>query len=270
LYLGPEMTQQRDLSWFEGSRIYDISSDGRVILFEELTYGAPRNPAIYLRKTDGSPAVRLGDGNRPALSPDGKWVACIVSEAGRTVLTLLPTGAGVPRSIGPSGMHYEHVEWFPAGDKILFEGNETNRPVRSYVQDLNGGKAAPLTPHGVIASRISPDGNYAIVASGRKLSLLRVQGGAARPLPDLEPGEELLRWSEENRYLFLQKANGPAALDILRLDLVTGRRQPWRLLTTPDSVGVQIAQVVMTPDGGSYAYSFQRDISTLYLVEGLS
>jgi hypothetical protein len=34
-------------------------------------------------------------------------------------------------------------------------------------------------------------------------------------------------------------------------------------------VGVQIGQVVMTPDGKSYAYSFQRDTSTLYLAEGL-
>jgi hypothetical protein len=34
-------------------------------------------------------------------------------------------------------------------------------------------------------------------------------------------------------------------------------------------VGVQIWQVVLTPDGNSYAYSYQRDISTLYLAEGL-
>jgi hypothetical protein len=28
-------------------------------------------------------------------------------------------------------------------------------------------------------------------------------------------------------------------------------------------------QVVMTPDGSAYAYSFERDISTLYVAEGL-
>ena len=66
----------------------------RRILFVEMSYGQPRNTAIYLRKTDGSPAVRLGDGNRPLLSPDGKWVACIVSDGPKTKLTLLPTGAG--------------------------------------------------------------------------------------------------------------------------------------------------------------------------------
>jgi hypothetical protein len=34
-------------------------------------------------------------------------------------------------------------------------------------------------------------------------------------------------------------------------------------------VGVQIREVVMTPDGNAYAYSFQRDISTLFLAGGL-
>ncbi len=98
-----------------------------------------RNPAIYLRKTDGSPAVRLGDGNRPALSPDGKWVACILNNGPKTELTLLPTGAGEARNISTPGMHYERVEWFPDGQKLLFTGNEPGRRMRTYLQDVRGG-----------------------------------------------------------------------------------------------------------------------------------
>jgi hypothetical protein len=51
--------------------------------------------------------------------------------------------------------------------------------------------------------------------------------------------------------------------------VATGRKELWKELKTPDPVGVQIIQVVMTPDGASYAYSFQRDITTLYLADGL-
>ena len=29
--------------------------------------------AVYVRKTDGSPAVLLGEGGAVSLSPDGKW-----------------------------------------------------------------------------------------------------------------------------------------------------------------------------------------------------
>jgi serine/threonine protein kinase len=269
LALAPGARQERDLAWFDASRIYDISDDGKTILFVELTYGQSRNPAIYLRKTDGSPAVRLGDGNRPALSPDGKWVACIVSDGARTSLTLLPTGAGIARSIGSSEMHYERVEWFPDGGKILFEGNLPNRPPRTYIQDLNGGMPMALTPEGVVASRVSPDQKYATVVRGGKLSLFPIRGGEPKPIANVEPGESVIRWIGDSRFLFLRKSGDLASLEIDRLDVATGRRQLWKELKTADAVGVQIGQVVMTPDGNSYAYSFQSDISTLYLAQGL-
>jgi Tol biopolymer transport system component len=265
----PGAAQARDLSWFDASRIYDISADGSEILFIELSYGKPRNPAIYLRKTDASPAIRLGDGNRPSLSPDGKWVACIVSDGPRTSLTLLPTGTGVARAIGTPVMHYERVEWFPEGQRILFEGNEPNRLPRTFIQDVNGGRPVPLTPEGIIASRVSPDQKYATVVAGGKLSLFPIHGGDPRPIAILEPGESVIRWSGDSRFLFLRKLQDPASVEIERLDVVTTRRESWKELKTPDSVGVQIGQVVMTPDGNFYAYSFQRDISTLYLAQGL-
>jgi len=269
LGLSPGATEQRDLSWFDASRIYDMSADGKTILFVELTYGQSRNPAIYLRKTDGSPPIRLGDGSRPALSPDGKWVACIVSDGPRTSLILLPTGAGDARTIGPSGMHYEGVEWFPDSQRVLFEGNEPNRSARTFVQDLNGGKPVPLTPEGLVAGHVSPDQKYATVVAGGKLNLFPLGGGDPKLIANLEPGESVIRWSGDDRFLYLRKTDGPSSLRINRLDLVTGRRELWKELKTPDSVGVQIGQVVMTPEGNSYAYSFQRDISTLYLAQGL-
>jgi serine/threonine protein kinase/Tol biopolymer transport system component len=267
--LAPGAKQERDLSWFEASRIYDIAADGKSILFVEMSYGQPRNTAIYLRKTDGSPAVRLGDGNRPALSPDGKWVACIVSDGPRTSLTLLPTGAGEARTIGSPEMHYERVEWFPDGQRILFSGNEPNRRARAFVQDINGGKAVPVTPEGMDASHVSPDQQYATVVTSGKVSLLPIKGGNLKPIANLESGESVIRWSGDGRFLFLRKLEEPSLLKINRLDVATGLKRPWKELKAPDPVGVQLLQVVMTPDGNSYAYSFQRDISTLYLAEGL-
>jgi len=269
LGLAPGAKQERDLSWFEASRIYDISTDGKMILFVELFYGTLRNAAIYLRRTDGTQSVRLGEGNRPALSPDGKWVVCIVSDGAQTRLTLLPTSAGEARTVGASGMHYERVEWFPDGRRILFEGNQPNRPLRTFVQDLNGGKPVPLTPEGLDATRVSPDQRYVTAVSEGKLSLFPISGNEPKVITTLETGESVVSWSGEGRYLFLKKLAAPAVLNIYRLDVATGRRDLWKELKTPDPVGVQIGQVVMTPDGNSYAYSFQRDISNLFLIEGL-
>ena len=269
LGLAPGAKLERDLSWFEASRIYDISADASMILFEELTYGQSRNPAIYLRKTDGSPAVRLGDGHRPALSPNGKWVACIHNDGPQTALTLLPTGPGETRNIAAVGIHIDRVEWFPDGKKILFAGNEPNRPPRTFMLGLNGEAPIPLTPEGMNASHVSPDQKYMTVAAGGRLSLFPINGAEPKLIANVEPGESVIQWSPDSRSLFLRKLNGPASLEIHRIDVVTGRRELWKELKTPDSVGVQIVTVVMTPDGNSYAYSFQRDTSTLYLAEGL-
>ncbi len=70
-----------------------------------------------------------------------------------------------------------------------------------------------------------------------------------------------MRWSADGRYLFLRQDEGLTAVRISRLDLASGREEPWKELKPADPVGVQIGEVVMTPDGNAYAYSFQRDIS---------
>jgi Tol biopolymer transport system component/tRNA A-37 threonylcarbamoyl transferase component Bud32 len=267
--LAPGAKQESDLSWFDASRVYDISADGKTILFGEMSYGQARNPAIYLRKTDGSQAVRLGDGNRPALSPDGKFVACILNDGAKTEVSLLPTGPGEARVFSSPGMHYESVEWFPDGGRLLFTGNEPNRPARTYMQDIRGGAPAPLTAEGTVASEVSPDGKYVTAVVGGKLSLVPVAGAAAKQAVGIAAGESVVRWSADGRALFLRQDQGRTAVKISRLDLASGHEEQWKELKPADPVGVQIREVVMTPDGNAYAYSFQRDISTLFLAGGL-
>ena len=91
--LPPGSDRERDLSWHDWSRPVDITADGTAVLFDETGEGGGSGYAVYLRTTDGSAAVRLGDGHALALSPDGKWA---LSTPHRTPaeLVLLPTGAG--------------------------------------------------------------------------------------------------------------------------------------------------------------------------------
>src|SRR4029077_11386347 len=147
----------------------------------------------------------------------------------------------------------------------LFQGNEPNRPPRTFVQELASERPVPLTPEGTSASHISLDQKYTTVVAAGSLSLFPIAGGALKMIANLEPGESVIRWSGDGHSLFLRQLEGPSALKINRLDVTTRRKELWKELKAPDPVGVQIGQVVMTPDGNSYAYSFQRDISTLYL-----
>src|SRR5262249_40280736 len=67
----PGDTEERDLSWFDGSHVAALSRDGRTLVFTDR--GGPGSlqdtgiAASYLRGTDGSAAVRLGEGTAQAL-----------------------------------------------------------------------------------------------------------------------------------------------------------------------------------------------------------
>ncbi len=67
-------SKERDLSWLDWSAPKDLSADGKTLLFTESGEAGGENYSSYLRETDGSPAVRLGDGFGFALSPDKKFV----------------------------------------------------------------------------------------------------------------------------------------------------------------------------------------------------
>jgi serine/threonine protein kinase/Tol biopolymer transport system component len=268
LYLPPNGGAQRDLAWLDSSLLYDLSNDAKSIVFAELSNGQGRNSAIYLRKTDGSPAIQLGNGHRPSLSPDGKWVVCIHHEGERSTLMLLPTGPGETEFPKIEGMHFDGVEWFPDNKRILFTGNETGHATRTWVYDLQANKSTPLTPEGTRGTRVSPDGQWFITMDAHKLLLSPVGGGAFKTIADLLPGESVVRWSGDGRYLFLQQRE-PAAIKISRLEVATRRKEPWLVVRVPEPGAEFFGPLLLSADGKACASTFQHDLANLFLVKGL-
>src|SRR5262249_36495712 len=86
--LPPGEQEERGLSWLDWSRVFDISSDGKTILFSESGEGGGAGYSVYVRGMDGSPAVRLGEGSSQGLSPDGKWALAITHPASQPQLVL--------------------------------------------------------------------------------------------------------------------------------------------------------------------------------------
>ena len=60
--------QERNLSWFDWSRLCGISRDGSFIAFEEQAAGVQGLNTVFIRTTDGAPAVRIG-GSRASSAP---------------------------------------------------------------------------------------------------------------------------------------------------------------------------------------------------------
>jgi serine/threonine protein kinase len=268
--LAPGQTTERDLSWLSAMRITDLSSDGASFIFTESGQGSGTNYAVYLRKTDGSPAVRLGDGHGHGRSPDGKWVISILSNPAQIVL--LPTGAGEARHLERFGIEqYGYgAAWLPSGKGIVFIGKEKGRPMRTYVQDLDGGQPRAVTPEGVTGYLLSPDGKLLLGRdTSEKKALYPLEGGEPRTVPGLEDEDRVIRWADTTDSVFIYR-DRERPIRIYKLNLSTGRKELAREILPGDSAGLLgTVTVLLTPDGKGYVYAFTRRLSDLYLVKGL-
>jgi eukaryotic-like serine/threonine-protein kinase len=277
LYAGE--TRERDLSWLDYSYPADLSNDGKTVLFDEegvgggVQYGDAKELtyAVYIRNTDGSPAIRLGEGAADALSPDKKWV--IVQTPGAPEqLRLLPTGAGETQPLTNDTINHQWARWFPDGKRFVFSGNEPDHGVRIYVQSVSAGKPKPISPEGVEAASfaVSPDGQMvAGIGPDQKGYLYFPAGAEPKPIAGLEAGDIPITWSSDGRSLYLYRT-GEVPAKISRLDLATGKKTLWKQIVPLDPTGIStIGPILVTPDGKTYVYGFHRTLGDLYLVEGL-
>jgi predicted Ser/Thr protein kinase len=262
--LAPGAAREIDLTWFDDARVADLSSDGQKLLLTEGGVAEGANEAVYLRKTDGSPAVRLGDGLAQALSPDGNWA--ITKRAAE--LVLLPTGPGEPKSIPTPGLEIRTAGWLPDGKRIFFLAAAKGRSQRIYMQDVAGGAPQPITPEGFIGRAVSPDGKFVLARNEQKGAFLfPVDGGEPRPLRGAMGGATV-GFDAAGTGIFFADMGVPAKIS--RYDIASGRREPWREIAVADPAGVkQFNRIVLTPDGKSYAYTFWRALSRLYVVQNL-
>src|SRR5262249_11694551 len=173
--------------------------------FSEAGQGGGPGYSAYVRRLDGSPAVRLGDGVGHAFSPDGRSVVAIVHPSRGAQLAIYPVGAGPPRLLPREGLSPQVADWMPDGQRILFTASEEGRPVRLWLMDVAGGKPRAVSAEGFRQAYrgISADG-LRVVASGPgdKLYLCPLDGGSPLPLPGLTGEDALGGWTSDRHSMF--------------------------------------------------------------------
>src|SRR5688500_13161340 len=205
-----------------------LDVDGRLLLFTEIAHGGGRNPSVYLRGTDGSPAVRLGEGRATALSPDGRRALVLAASEPSPYLDVLPTGPGEPWRVVVPGFSYHGARWLPDGERIVASAEETGREPRLYVQDLSGAAPRAITPPGVQTWRwaVAPDGSAVAVTIAGKPLVFALQGGEPQPIQGLGGDDRVVAWIERGLLVEAGSSAGRGMLSLL--DPENGRRLPGK------------------------------------------
>ena len=263
----PEFPQGRDFTWMDWVYGARFSADGKQILFGDQHSGPLYG--TFLRNLDGSPAVRLGDGDPMDLSPDGKWAVSRLPVIPYQ-LSLLPTGTGEARQLTSNNIEHDSARWLPDG-RIFATGNEPNHPERTFVIDMNGNEK-PLTPEGIRAIAVTTDGKRLLTldAQTSQYQLFPLDGGQPQPFPQLQDGDFPTDFTPDDSAILVRRRASDGGAEIWRVDLPSSKRTLLHTIAYPavSSIGAGI-QVSVSRDGKSYSYQFHPAISTEYLVEGL-
>ncbi|HTO75819.1 MAG TPA: protein kinase [Thermoanaerobaculia bacterium] len=266
----PSQATGKDLSWFDWSSDRTLSPDGKFLLFDESGEGGGATGGVYLRATDGSPAVRLADGTAVALAPDGAWA--LTRSGAPSHFVLVPVRAGQPRDFSPDGFGaLLYGAFFPDGQRFAFEASLPGKGTRLYVQELAGGAARPISTEGINPSRnfVSPDGKW-ILAIGPdfRVHLYPADGGTPRDIDSSKPDDYPAGWTADGKGIYVARQGLPCPVDLIDVD--SGRRTRIRELGGPDPAGVtSFGPARVTPDGKTMLIGQQRVLSTLYRIKNL-
>ena len=243
-----------DLSWLNHTFFPILSGDGSQLVFGDAAGAAGNSYGTMLRRTDGTPAIRLGEGAPLAVSRDKQWVLSGVPLP--VQLVAYPTGVGSARRLDHGEFAGITTAAFVSADtEFVVCGNARGASIRCYVGAVAGGPLRPFLSASVRSLVVSPDGASVIANvadSGYRQVLVR--DGTSRPVAGLDPGDAVLRFSPDGKALWTRKPNA-LPVRVERVDLATGARS---LLIPPFGIGrpglVAVPGVTLADDPRTYVY----------------
>jgi Tol biopolymer transport system component/predicted Ser/Thr protein kinase len=277
MYRGASDKSERSLSWLDYAQLRDITDDGNMVSIADWGQAAGASGLAFVRKTDGSAAVKLGAWDEPVLSPDGTRVLAVEGvTVGTGKPSVVPIGVGEIQKFEVAEIqNVQSMGWMPDG-KSFYYGADDGHGFRMYLQDLAGGKPRAVTPVITVKSYyfethlVSPDGKFLFARdTSGKAKLYPVAGGEPQDLAGLMPEDVWMTWTKDGREAYVFHDEKTSAT-VYRLDVTSGKRQLVAKVAPVDPAGVtSISNVLYTPDGKAYAYSDTQELSELFIVAGV-
>jgi hypothetical protein len=266
----PGGKEERELGWFGWSILTDLAPNGHKVLFDEEGDGGGPNYTVFVRDTDGSPPVRIGEGVGLAISPDAKWVVTQPAKGGQ--LSLVPTGAGEARQLTHDNVSYQFVSWLADGKQLLASGIEPGRGVRDYLIELSSGNSKAITPEGVASVLPSPDGhNTAVLRSDGKWGIWPLDGSGLRPIPGLDAKYRVRSWTPDGQSVYVvSMSQREKPRNVYRVNITTGKMDPGKTFGEGLAAGAVITGgSYRAGDDGAYVYLYTQKLSQVYVVRGM-
>ncbi len=258
--------QERDLSWLSYSYGPRLSRDGSEVLFTDLSEQSGNDYSVYVRKSDGSPAVRLtGGGYGTDISPDGKWAIVLLPDDPSRRVQIVPVGPGQARALHWDGIQPRWAQWFPDGHRILMIASQSGQGEAVYLTDVDGSTPKQLTPGDTPWAGVAPDGQSFISTVDRNAFVVRsLSDGSSKPIPGIQTGEQPIGWAD-SKHVFVQAATATGQ-NIYKVEIESGRRELWQAITPKDAIGLRPmnAPIAITPDGRWMAFGWRTQLGQLY------
>jgi eukaryotic-like serine/threonine-protein kinase len=267
-------TVEQDLSWLDFPYNPRLSRDGSIMLFTDQSGHSGTQYGVYVRKRDGSPAVRIGEGGFGAdLSPDGKWALVMEADDPAARLQLVPVGPGQKRILHWDGIQPIWGEWYPDGEHIvLIASSPPGSPPGIYVTDTNG--TAPKLLMADVSFRgrvgVSPDSYNLIAIQNGKVVVQSTSGKESKEIGQL-PGEQIpIAWANDPQHIFTQETTA-TGVTIYKVDIRTGHPELWQIIKPKDQIGLREMKnpIAITPDGRWMAYQYGTQVGQLYVSDTL-
>jgi dipeptidyl aminopeptidase/acylaminoacyl peptidase len=193
------------------------------------------------------------------------WVTSILP-SDTTKVMLLPTGIGETKTITAPKFQYRGASWASDGRRLVVRAGESDRPLRSWVQDIAGGSPHAVTPEGINALFVIVDHSDYISArdSTSAIRLYPIDGGEPEPITGLTETDEVVGGSADSDVVYVSPDLSAIPLQLVRVNIATGRRQSFVAVSANDPAGiVPLSRPIFSGDEKRYVYTQVRELSIL-------
>jgi serine/threonine protein kinase len=268
-------TASKKLTVRKSSMVQEVGRDGRLVLMADMDSGSAPNYDLYLRSADGSLPVPAGRAFHAWISEDSKSILSWRKEGTRNVFVLVPIAGGPERTLRTDRLEDLGFCWSRTGELFALarQGDEQPRLWRV------GPDEAPRPVSGFLPADADywfwipePAGRRALVLRREKAAVWASLTDASKPAEESSWTRRGDEWpegfSEDGAWIYLRSPSRQAAIEIERLNLSTGKREPYRRFVMPGLVG-DASRVWVCPDATRLVVERSWFASQLFLVEGM-